>query len=112
MIKKFWSLLTVLILTAMVMSACATATTQAPVATVKPTAVPVTDVTFWHAYGTGSQEEVALTGVLAQAKVYWQIYYQVTHVQLTTIIWLMVNMFGSKKTLISLISNVRRNVKD
>ena len=69
MIKKFWSLLTVLILTAMVMSACATATTQAPVATTKPTAVPVTDVTFWHAYGTGSQEEVALTAVLAQAKV-------------------------------------------
>ncbi len=69
MIKKFWSLLTVLILTAMVMSACATATTQAPVATAEPTAVPVTDVTFWHAYGTGSQEEVALTAVLAQAKV-------------------------------------------
>ena len=41
MIKKFWSLLTVLILTAMVMSACATATTQAPVATAEPTAVPV-----------------------------------------------------------------------
>jgi arabinogalactan oligomer/maltooligosaccharide transport system substrate-binding protein len=70
MIKKFWSLLTVLILTAMVMSACATATTQAPVATaVPPTAVPVTEVTFWHAYGTGSNEEVALTKVLAQAAI-------------------------------------------
>jgi arabinogalactan oligomer/maltooligosaccharide transport system substrate-binding protein len=66
MIKKFWSLLTVLILSAMVMSACATATTVAPVVS-QPTAVPVTEVTFWHAYGTGSAEEVALAGVLASA---------------------------------------------
>lgn len=73
MIKKFWSLLTVLILAALVMSACATATTQAPVTTTEPTAVPtavpVTEVTFWHAYGTGSQEEVALTNVLKQAAI-------------------------------------------
>jgi len=65
MIKKFWSLLTVLILAAMIMSACATATTEAP----QPTAVPQTEVTFWHAYGTGSQEEVALTAVLNRAAV-------------------------------------------
>lgn len=47
MIKKFWSLLTVLIVAAFVMSACATAT---PVATVEPTATtaaPVT-ITIWH----------------------------------------------------------------
>jgi arabinogalactan oligomer/maltooligosaccharide transport system substrate-binding protein len=70
MMKKFWSLLTVLILAAMVMSACATATTQAPAAaTSAPTAVPVTEITFWHAYGTGTQEEVALTAVLAQAAI-------------------------------------------
>ena len=71
MIKKFWSLLTVLILAAMVMSACATATTQAPAANtaVPPTAVPVTEVTFWHAYGTGTLEEVALTAVLQQAAI-------------------------------------------
>src|SRR4030067_1194250 len=66
MSKKFWSLLTVLIIGTMIMSACATATTEAPAAAV-PTAVPVTEVTFWHAYGTGSQEEVALTAVLNQA---------------------------------------------
>jgi arabinogalactan oligomer/maltooligosaccharide transport system substrate-binding protein len=50
MIKKYWSLLTVLIIATMIMSACATATTQAPVATVEPTATsaaPVT-VTIWH----------------------------------------------------------------
>jgi arabinogalactan oligomer/maltooligosaccharide transport system substrate-binding protein len=70
MIKKFWSLLTVLILAAMVMSACATATTVAPAQpTAQPTAVPVTEVTFWHSYGTGSQEEVALSSVLAQAAI-------------------------------------------
>jgi arabinogalactan oligomer/maltooligosaccharide transport system substrate-binding protein len=49
MIKKYWSLLTVIILAAMIMSACATATT-APVATVEPTATtgaPVT-ITIWH----------------------------------------------------------------
>jgi arabinogalactan oligomer/maltooligosaccharide transport system substrate-binding protein len=68
--KKFWSLLTVLILAAMVMSACATATTVAPAATsVPPTAVPVTEVTFWHAYGTGTAEETALTAALAQAAI-------------------------------------------
>jgi arabinogalactan oligomer / maltooligosaccharide transport system substrate-binding protein len=68
--KKFWSLLTVLILAAMIMSACATATTQAPAETaVPPTAATVTEVTFWHAYGTGSAEEVALTKVLAQAAI-------------------------------------------
>src|SRR4030066_274048 len=66
MSKKFCSLLTVLIIGTMIMSACATATTEAPAAA-EPTAVPVTEVTFWHAYGTGSQEEVALTAVLAQA---------------------------------------------
>ncbi len=70
--KKFWSLLTVLILAAMVMSACGTtATTQpaAPVTTTEPTAATPTTVTFWHAYGTGSEEEIHLTNVLAQAKI-------------------------------------------
>lgn len=44
MIKKYWSLLTIVILAAMIMSACATAT---PVATAEPTAAPVT-ITIWH----------------------------------------------------------------
>ncbi len=51
MIKKSWSLLTVLILAAMILSACATATTAAPVATTVPptptTSAPVT-ITIWH----------------------------------------------------------------
>lgn len=67
MTKKYWSLLTVLIIAVMILSACGPAATQAPVTTAAPTAVPVTEVTFWHAYGTGSAEEVALAGVLAQA---------------------------------------------
>jgi arabinogalactan oligomer/maltooligosaccharide transport system substrate-binding protein len=52
MIKKFWSLLTVLIIATMVLSACATATTEAPAVTEAPVvteapATPVT-VTIWH----------------------------------------------------------------
>ncbi|MBA4384948.1 MAG: ABC transporter substrate-binding protein [Anaerolinea sp.] len=36
----------------------------------KPTAAPAAaEVTFWHAYGTGSAEEVALTKLLTQAAV-------------------------------------------
>jgi arabinogalactan oligomer/maltooligosaccharide transport system substrate-binding protein len=49
MIKRYWSLLTIVIIIAMILSACATATT-APVATVEPTATtaaPVT-ITIWH----------------------------------------------------------------
>ena len=47
MSKKYWSLLTVLIATAMILSACATAT---PVATVQPTATTAAPVsiTIWH----------------------------------------------------------------
>ena len=47
MIKKYWSMLTVIIIAAMVLSACATATTVAPVVTEAPTAAPVT-ITIWH----------------------------------------------------------------
>jgi len=39
-----------------------------PTATAVPT-VAQTEVTFWHAYGTGSAEEQALTAVLAKAAV-------------------------------------------
>ena len=67
MTKKFWSLLTVFILVAMIMSACASATPTAAPVKGEPTAQPVTEVTFWHAYGTGTAEEIALAGVLAQA---------------------------------------------
>jgi len=82
-------LASLLIITTMILSACgAPATTAAPApataapataapapataapATAAPaTAAPVkvTEVTFWHAYGTGSAEEQALTAVLQKA---------------------------------------------
>lgn len=50
MIKKYWSLLTIVIIAAVVLSACGPAATQAPVATAEPTATsaaPVT-ITIWH----------------------------------------------------------------
>ncbi len=41
--------------------------TEAP--TVEPTAAgPSGEVTFWHAYGTGSAEETAMTALVAQAQ--------------------------------------------
>lgn len=43
------------------------AATEAP-ATEEPAAEPI-EVTFWHAYGTGSAEEVALTKLLEQAAI-------------------------------------------
>ena len=42
-----------------------TEATKAPAATAVP--AKQTEVTFWHAYGTGSQEEVAMTKLVAQA---------------------------------------------
>jgi arabinogalactan oligomer/maltooligosaccharide transport system substrate-binding protein len=59
---KFTLLFSILIIASMVLAACA------PSATPVPTAAPV-EVTFWHAYGTGSAEEVAMTKVLAQAAI-------------------------------------------
>src|SRR5688572_4736592 len=44
----------------------APASTEAPAATEAPVGEPV-EVTFWHAYGTGSAEEVALTSLLEKA---------------------------------------------
>jgi arabinogalactan oligomer/maltooligosaccharide transport system substrate-binding protein len=76
---KLLSFLGLLAIASMVLTACggAAATTQAPApatsapATMAPTEAPaqVTEVTFWHAYGTGSAEEQALTKVLEQAAV-------------------------------------------
>jgi arabinogalactan oligomer/maltooligosaccharide transport system substrate-binding protein len=74
-----------LLITAFVLSACGAQptaapaattapATQAPAATEAPTAAPAAtqapapvEVTFWHAYGTGSAEETALSALLAQA---------------------------------------------
>jgi len=70
MLKKFWMLFSILLIAAMVLAACAPAATEAPAAeepaAEEPAAAP-TEVTFWHAYGTGSAEEVALTKLLTQA---------------------------------------------
>lgn len=41
--------------------------TEAPVVTEAP--VEVVEVTFWHAYGTGSAEETALAAILEQAAI-------------------------------------------
>jgi arabinogalactan oligomer/maltooligosaccharide transport system substrate-binding protein len=76
-------LFSLMLITAFVLSACggaaateAPASTEAPAATEAPateapaaTEAPVeqVEVTFWHAYGTGSAEEVALTALLEQA---------------------------------------------
>jgi arabinogalactan oligomer/maltooligosaccharide transport system substrate-binding protein len=71
-----------LLITAFVLSACGAKATEAPAtaapateapateapATVAPTEAPAPiEVTFWHAYGTGSAEETALAALLEQA---------------------------------------------
>ncbi len=66
MSKKFWTLVSMLLIATMLLAACApAAATEAPKAA-EPTAAPA-EVTFWHAYGTGSTEEVAMTKLLEQA---------------------------------------------
>jgi len=75
--KNLLVLLSVLVLASLALTACSgAAATQAPaaateapaVATEAPAAAPV-EVTFWHAYGTGSAEETALTKIVAQAAI-------------------------------------------
>lgn len=81
--KKFLPLISILLIAAFALAACKPAATptaeplpetttapEAPAATEAPTEAPAAEpveVTFWHAYGTGSAEEVALTKVLEQA---------------------------------------------
>ena len=88
--RPIFVLASLMIIATMVLSACGAAATtaapapataapatqapatQAPVLVPTATAVPTvaqTEVTFWHAYGTGSAEEQALTAVLAKAAV-------------------------------------------
>ncbi len=68
--KKFLPLISILLIAAFALAACqpAAAPTTAPEAPAEPVAEPV-EVTFWHAYGTGSAEEVALTKLLEAAVV-------------------------------------------
>ncbi|MRS04325.1 extracellular solute-binding protein [bacterium] len=59
MSKKILPLISILLILSFALTACKP----------KATEVPVTEVTFWHAYGTGSAEEIALTKNLEQAAV-------------------------------------------
>lgn len=85
--KSLLSIISVMLVAAFVLAACgapaatpapapaateapaapaAPAATEAPAATVAPAAAPI-EVTLWHAYGTGSAEETAMTKLVAQA---------------------------------------------
>jgi arabinogalactan oligomer / maltooligosaccharide transport system substrate-binding protein len=84
--KSLYALASLLLIASVVLTACgsgaatepaqpaepaapeATTAPAEPAATEAPAAEPV-EVTFWHAYGTGSAEEVALSKVLEQAAV-------------------------------------------
>jgi arabinogalactan oligomer/maltooligosaccharide transport system substrate-binding protein len=57
--RTFFVLISIMMAATMLLTACGG---PAPTAT-------KTEVTFWHAYGTGSNEEIALTSVLAQAAI-------------------------------------------
>lgn len=81
--KNLLALLSVLVIMSLALAACGTpateevpaATEEAPAATEEVPAATeeapaeVIEVTFWHAYGTGSAEEIALAQLLEQAAV-------------------------------------------
>jgi arabinogalactan oligomer/maltooligosaccharide transport system substrate-binding protein len=80
--KNLLALLSLLVIASLALAACgggapaeapaeepaATDAPAEPAATEEPAAEPV-EVTFWHAYGTGSAEETALAAILEQAAV-------------------------------------------
>lgn len=59
--KNLFVLFSVLIIASLALAACGSSAPAAPAST--------TEVTFWHAYGTGSAEEAALTKLVAQAAI-------------------------------------------
>jgi arabinogalactan oligomer / maltooligosaccharide transport system substrate-binding protein len=62
--NKLFVLISLVLVASFALAACA-----APAAPAEPAApVEVTEVTFWHAYGTGSAEETTLAKILAQAE--------------------------------------------
>ncbi len=79
MAKKLLPLISILLIATLALAACAKPTaaptaapteamTEAPTEVMTEAPAPV-EVTFWHAYGTGSAEEVALAKNLAQAAI-------------------------------------------
>lgn len=82
MTKKLLPVISMLMVLVLILTACAAKPTAAPVATEAPvataaateapvatTAAAPVEVTLWHAYGTGSAEELALTKNLEQAAI-------------------------------------------
>ncbi|MHB8088401.1 MAG: sugar ABC transporter substrate-binding protein [Anaerolineaceae bacterium] len=79
MTKKLLPVMSILMVLVLILTACAAKPTAAPAATEAPVAAteaPVAteamepvEVTFWHAYGTGSAEELALAKNLEQAAI-------------------------------------------
>lgn len=62
--KLLWSAMSLFVVAALVLTACTPAAT--PAATSEPTKAAV-EVTFWHAYATGSAEETAMAKLVEQA---------------------------------------------
>lgn len=85
--KKMLTLISMLLIATFVLAACGAPVAEAPVAeepvaeapaaeepaaeapAAEEPAAEVIEVTFWHAYGTGSAEETALATILEQAAV-------------------------------------------
>lgn len=76
--KNLLVLLSALIIASLALAACGSPATEAPTTNTDATEAPavteapseeVTEVTFWHAYGTGSAEEIALGKLLEQAAI-------------------------------------------
>jgi arabinogalactan oligomer/maltooligosaccharide transport system substrate-binding protein len=72
--KNVLTLVSVLLIATFALAACGAPATPAPAAPADPASpaepapAEVIEVTFWHAYGTGSAEEVTLAKILEQAK--------------------------------------------
>lgn len=70
--NKLFVLISLVLVASFALAACggpaAPADPASPAEPAAPAPVEVTEVTFWHAYGTGSAEETTLAKILAQAE--------------------------------------------